>query len=219
VTLTAQGSDLRARLLAIVVIGIAFGYFEAAVVIYLRELVYPSGFSFPLVVIPVKLLVTEVCREAASLVLIVAIAALAAGRFRDRLGYLLILFGTWDIFYYVWLKVTLDWPGSLVDWDVLFLIPLPWIAPVIAPLLIAGLMVVIGVMILVASARQHEFGKPRLTAVLTLLGTAPILYSFMYDTAATLHQQMPQDYRYSLLAAGLIVYVAAFRAAYGRSPA
>jgi hypothetical protein len=217
-TLTAEGFSLRARLLTTVVIGIALGYFEAAVVIYLRELVYPSGFSFPLVVIPARMLIIEVCREAASLVLIVAIAALAARRFRERLGYFLILFGTWDIFYYVWLKITIDWPGSLVDWDVLFLIPLPWIAPVIAPLLVAGLMIVIGVMMLVASARRHEFGKPRLTAVLTLLGTAPILYSFMYDTAATLQQQMPQEYRYGLLAAGLIVYVAAFRVAYGRSP-
>lgn len=217
-TLTAEGLSLRARLLAIVVVGMALGYFEAAVVVYLRELVYPSGFSFPLVVIPVKLLIIEVCREVASLVLIVAIAALAARRFRDRLGYLLVLFGSWDILYYVWLKVTIGWPGSLVEWDVLFLIPLPWIAPVIAPLLIAGLMVVIGVAILIASARQHKFGKPRLTTVLTLLGTAPILYSFMYDTAATLNQQMPQDYRYGLLAAGLILYLAAFRAAYGRSP-
>lgn len=216
-TLTVQGSGLRARLLAIVVTGVALGYFEAAVVIYLRELVYPSGFSFPLVVLAEELLITELCREAASLVLIVAIAALAGGRFRDRLAYFLILFGTWDIFYYVWLKITIGWPGSLVDWDVLFLIPLPWIAPVIAPLLIAGLMVVIGVMVLVASARQHEFSKPRLTAVLALLGTVPILYSFIYDTAATLHQQMPRDYRYGLLAAGLILYLAAFRAAYGRS--
>ena len=215
--MTFQDSSLRTKLSATVVVGIALGYFEAAVVVYLRELFYPGGFSFPLEVIPMRLLIIEVCREAASILLIAAISVLAAQRFRDRLGYFLILFGVWDIFYYVWLKVTIDWPVSLLDWDILFLIPLPWIGPVIAPLLIANLMVGIGLAIVVVSARQHRFHSPLIAAVLVLLGTAAILYSFMYDTAATLHQQMPRDYQYGLLAAGLIVYLAAFRLACGRS--
>jgi hypothetical protein len=210
---------MRNRLLTVMVIGIALGYFEAAVVIYLRGLFYPSGFAFPLVSIPLNLLAIEIGREAASILLITAIAVLAAQRFRERLAYFLVLFGTWDIFYYIWLRVTIQWPASLLDWDVLFLIPLPWVAPVIAPVLIACMMVVIGIAILVASARQHRFRSPWLTFGLTLLGSAIILWSFMGDTGATLHQQMPQDYRYGLLAAGLIVYIAAFRLAYGRSRA
>lgn len=208
-----QSTSLRTKLLAIMVVGITLGYFEAAVVVYLRELFYPVGFSFPLKIIPMELLIIEVCREAVSILLIVAISVLVAQRFRDRFGYFLIIFGVWDIFYYVWLKVVIDWPSSLLDWDVLFLIPLPWIAPVIAPLLIANLMVGIGLAVVVISARRQRFHSPLLTTVLALAGTAAMLYSFMYDIAATLHQQMPQDYKYGLLVAGLILYLAAFRVA------
>lgn len=206
------GNDFRVKLAIAAVVGIALGYFEAAVVVYLRELFYPGGFSFPLTVIPTKLLVIEVGREIASLVLISAIATLAANRARDRLGYFLVLFGIWDITYYFWLKVTIDWPASILDWDILFLIPLPWIGPVIAPVLIACLMVGVG-MFLVGST--HRFRAPALTASLVALGTTVILYSFIHDTAATLHQQMPLDYKYWLLAIGLVFYLAAFRIANG----
>jgi len=195
-----------------VVVGIALGYFEAAVVVYLRELFYPDGFSFPLTVIPTRLLTIEIGREIASLLLIAAIAILAANRARDRLGYFLVLFGVWDIFYYVWLKVTINWPASLLDWDILFLIPLPWIGPVIAPVLIASLMVGVGVSLV---GSTHRFRSPALTTGLVALGTAVILYSFMHDTAATLDQQMPLDYKYWLLAIGLVFYLAAYRIANG----
>ena len=61
-----------------------------------------------------------------------------AGRTRTtRLGYTAVAFGVWDICYYLFLKIMCDWPKSLFDWDILFLIPLPWWAPVIAPVSIA----------------------------------------------------------------------------------
>jgi hypothetical protein len=53
-------------------------------------------------------------------------------------------FGVWDIFYYVFLKVLTGWPHSLMDWDILFLLPLPWWGPVIAPVSIAVLMILWG---------------------------------------------------------------------------
>ena len=210
--MTRPGNSFRARLLITAVVGLALGYFEAAVVVYLRELFYPDGFSFPLTVIPTRLLIIEIGREIASLVLIAAIATLAANRARDRLGYFLVLFGVWDIFYYVWLKVTIGWPASILDWDILFLIPLPWIGPVIAPVLIACLMVGVGVSLV---GSTHRFRSTGLTTSLVGLGTAVILYSFMYDTAATLDRQMPLDYQYWLLGIGLVFYLAAHRIANG----
>jgi hypothetical protein len=210
--MTQPGNDFRGKLLITAVVGVALGYFEAAIVVYLRELFYRDGFSFPLTVIPTKLLIIEIGREIASLVLIAAIAILAAKRAIDRLGYFLILFGVWDISYYLWLKVTIGWPVSIFDWDILFLIPLPWIGPVIAPVLIACLMVGVGVSLV---SSTHRFRSPSLTAGLVASGTAIILYSFMHDTAATLHQQMPLDYQYWLLGIGLILYLAAYRLANG----
>jgi len=190
--------------------GIAMGYFEAAVVVYLRELFYPGGFSFPLQAITLHLIVIELFRELATMIMIAAVAALAGRKFWEWFGYFIIIFGIWDIFYYVWLKVTIGWPASLLDWDILFLVPLPWIGPVIAPLLISILMIAGGI----AIARRYAGGSIfRLTLwswVLWIIATGVILSSFMYDTDATIHFQMPRPYLYSLLIVGLVLYIAGF---------
>ncbi len=70
-----------------------------------------------------RLVLTEIGREAATLVLIFTAAWLFGGVPQERIAYFLIIFAVWDIFYYVWLKVLLDWPATLMDWDILFLIP------------------------------------------------------------------------------------------------
>jgi hypothetical protein len=127
------------------------------------------------------------------------------------------VFGVWDIFYYLWLKVLLGWPASVFDWDVLFLIPLPWIGPVVAPLLVALAMVGCGVAICLRIAEGRPF-QPRLLAwVLGGAGMAVILLSFMVDTDATLGGLPPRDYRYELLASGLLLLLSGFAFAW-RSP-
>lgn len=207
------------RLLFVLVFGVAIAYFEAAVVVYLRELFYPDGFSFPLTPIPTRLLVVELFREISTIIILAAVAGLAARRFWERFGYFILLFGLWDIFYYVWLKMTIDWPMSIFDWDVLFLIPIPWIGPVIAPVLISTLMIICGVWITRLYARGYLFRATPLAWILSIAATSAILYSFMSDTNATLHQQMPQPYWYSLLVAGLLFYTIAFVHSYRRTTA
>ena len=103
------------RLFLILLFGVAVAYFEAAVVVYLRELFYPDGFSFPLTVIPLSLYAIELFRELATIVILITVAALAGKRFWERFGFFIILFGVWDIFYYIWLKTTINWPSSLLD--------------------------------------------------------------------------------------------------------
>ncbi len=130
------------RFCVVVVFGVAFAYIESAVVVYLRAIFYPDGFVFPLAdfgISPLweRLLLTEVGREAASLVLIFSGAWLFGYNLRQRFAYFMTIFAVWDIFYYVWLKVLLNWPASVMDWDVLFLIPLVWAAPVLAPVLVS----------------------------------------------------------------------------------
>jgi len=116
---------------------IAIAFVEAAIVVYLRKLYYPGGFGFPLKMIPQSILWIELGRELATIIMLMAVAGLIGHHFRQKLAYFAFLFGMWDIFYYVWLKIYLNWPSFLLEWNVLFLIPLPWVGPVLAPILVS----------------------------------------------------------------------------------
>jgi hypothetical protein len=210
-------AEYKARVVLVLMFGVAMAYCEAAVVVYLRELFYPEGFSMPLKLIPGRFITVEILRELATIVMLGAVAAVVGKRFWERFGYFLMLFGTWDIFYYIWLKAAIDWPSSLFDWDVLFLIPLPWIGPVIAPLVVAILMLGVGLAITNLYARGYNFRPTASAFILAAFGLLALLYSFMRDTGATLHQQPPQPYLYSLLLVGLILCLTAFVISYRSS--
>jgi hypothetical protein len=157
---------LIVRCILVMILAIAFGYIEAAVVVYLREIFHPDGFAFPLAQFPLtgrtnRLLLTEVAREAATLVLIIAGAWLSGKNSRQRFAFFMIIFALWDIFYYVFLKLILDWPASIMDWDVLFLIPVPWAGPVLAPVLVSIMMLVFAGFILYRDY-TGKFVKPSL---------------------------------------------------------
>jgi hypothetical protein len=201
----------------VAVFGAAFAFVESAVVVYLRELYYPEGFALPLKALVPRHLPVEVAREAATMIMLCSVAMMAGKKAWERFGYFLVAFGVWDIFYYLWLKVLLGWPASVFDWDVLFLIPLPWIGPVVAPLLVALAMAGCGVAICLRVAGGRPF-QPRVLAwALGGAGTAVILLSFMVDTDATLRGLPPKDYRYELLASGLLLLLSGFASAW-RSP-
>ncbi len=141
-------------LIALAALSIAFGYIEASVVVYLRAIFYPDGFVFPLAEFGIetsplwrRLLLTEIGREASTLVLIISGAYLFGRNVRERVAGFMIIFGIWDIFYYVWLKVLVDWPDSIMDWDILFLIPVTWAGPVLAPVLISVVMIIFGLIV------------------------------------------------------------------------
>ncbi len=192
------------------VFGITFGLVEASVVVYLRSLYYPDGFTFPLRLVNRGHLMVELMREAATIGMLVAVAALAGKRRWEQFGFFVIAFGVWDIFYYVWLKVFLDWPAAITDWDVLFLLPLPWIGPVLAPVLISVLMIACGILLLGRLHSAKHFAPTIVSWSLGILGTVVVLYSFVYDVDARLHMALPQPYRYSLLIAGLVLYMLSF---------
>jgi hypothetical protein len=200
-----SGSDKR-HLLWLTIFAIAFGYVEAAVVVYLRVIYYPGGFAFPLRMVSRSHIAVELAREFATIVMLASVGALAGKTRWGKFACFMIAFGVWDIFFYIWLKAILDWPASILDWDILFLLPLPWIGPVLAPVLISLLMIAAGLMIL-RHERTAIFTVPLVTWLLAIAGAAIILYSFMSDTAATLRLQMPAPYRYELFAVGLALMV------------
>ena len=85
------------RVLIAVLFSIAFGYIEAAVVVYLRAIFYPEGFIFPLTEFGngelwKRLLATEVGREAATMVLILTGARLFGANRRERFAYFMTIF-------------------------------------------------------------------------------------------------------------------------------
>jgi len=136
--------QLLKRFTMVVLLAVAFGYIEAAVVVYLREIFYPNGFGFPLTQFGLgtsplwrRLLLTEIGRETATLVLIFAASCLAGQNRQQRCAFFLAIFAVWDISFYGWLKILINWPTSLLDWDILFLIPIPWASPVLAPMLVS----------------------------------------------------------------------------------
>jgi hypothetical protein len=146
------------QLIIIAIFAIAFGFVEAAVVVYLRaatgllpgytgtlsELQHSSvGYhqEQSLSQFPESLLTIETSREAATIVMLISVAMLAASRTSARWAAFLWAFALWDIAYYTGLWATVRWPASLTDLDVLFLIPVPWIAQVWFPLLVSGLTV------------------------------------------------------------------------------
>ncbi len=189
-----------------VLFAVAMGYFEGTIVVYLRELYYPEGFSFPLRPVTARILLIELAREAATIVMLGAVSFLAGKRRWERFGYFLILFGIWDIFYYIWLRIVIGWPLSIYDFDILFLIPVPWVGPVIAPSLVAIVMTIAGIVITRFEFFGFRFRATRGAWILAFAATTAILYSFMRDPDAGFGRAEPEPYRYTLLAAGIVCY-------------
>jgi hypothetical protein len=189
---------------------VAFAFVEASVVIYLRALYYPEGFAFPLKLIPAGYLRVEIAREAATIIMLATTGIIAGWKPWERFGFFLFAFGIWDVAFYAWLLVTVGWPATPFDWDILFLIPLPWIGPVIAPVVISVLMILCGGVTVLRSAGERHFRPGAVSWLLGTAGTAFILVSFMIDTDAGMRGAMPAPYNYGMLAAGLIAYAAGF---------
>ncbi len=204
-----MNKSLTKKILIVFLFGIAFAYIEAAVVAYLRTIYYPNGFHFPLIMHYDRNLTIEFFREFATLVILVSSSWLLSRKFWEGFGYFIIIFGVWDIFYYVWLKVIIDWPAAIADPDILFLIPVPWIGPVYSAVLISLAMIIIGIDILKLFEKGYDVKPKLLHWLLVLAGSAVILYSFMNDADAGFHQKLPKPYEWYLLAAGLVMYAIA----------
>ena len=168
------------KLLPITFFAIALAFIEAVVVVYLRELYYPEGFYFPLKLMPPGILLTEVLREIAAIVAIAAVS-LANGKNRiAKLAIFLFIFGVWDVFYYVWLKALINWPESLLTWDILFLIPVTWVAPVLAPVIVSIVMIIMAISILYIQTKTES--PVKFNRTLFILGAVVIFISFIWNT-------------------------------------
>lgn len=171
----------RRLLIIITAFAIAMAFLEAAVVIYLREILNPDGFDFPLSPISGSLALTEILREVATMVMLVCIGMLAARRFSTGFAWFIYSFAIWDIFYYVFLWMLLGWPQSLMTWDVLFLIPCTWTGPVLSPVLVSLTMILLALLILIRAERGSESRIPGRIWMGLILGSLVLITAFVFD--------------------------------------
>lgn len=222
--------NTRTCWLVVGLFAVAMAWVEAAVVYYLRTLVdriepyQPNPLP-----IATGLGEAELIRELATLTMIFTVGWLAGATWRSRFGFMGIAFGIWDIFYYVFLKVMTDWPKAIDDWDILFLLPLPWWGPVWAPTSVALLMILWGTFVTQfehASGQAESLWKP---VAVGCMGIALALYVFMADAiriadqgAVALRTMLPVEFDWPLFSVALalmaVPVVDAGRTALRRAP-
>ncbi len=180
---TVQKSTSKAgkSLIALTIFGIAMGLLEAAVVVYLRQLYYPEGLTLPLKPASSTLLLIESSRELATLVMLITAAIAVGENALQSFAYFLYMFGIWDIFYYVFLTVFLDWPASILTWDVLFFVPVLWVSPVLAPIICSLTMIVFGCITVLLQQKGAHIKIKGVDWALFISGAVVIFYSFIKD--------------------------------------
>lgn len=196
---------------------------------YLRTIYYPidkGGFQFPLLTMDQivamgddhwRRLLVELGRELSTLVMLATMGIVAGKNRREMWAYFLVGFGVWDIFFYLWLKLLLDWPASIMTWDLLFLLPVPWVSPVLAPALVSTVMIVSGVIIL----RCESVNRPLRTTWadwMLFAGSGLIVVaSFCWDYENIMNGGLPNPFNWPLFVVGLLTGVAEFGAVIWRN--
>lgn len=214
--------SLRNRIFWLVAFSVAMGFLEAAVVVYLRELYYPNGFGFPLILMSDTNAVVELLREGATIIMLLGIGMLAGRTPNERFSFFLSSFAIWDIFYYVFLKAFLDWPDSFLTWDILFLIPVPWIGPVIDPIIISLTMILLSGCLVyrdqesIANKLNWKEWSLLITGSLVVIGSwiwEYLVYSLsLTNPAAAINTFVPQTYSWMFfwLGEGLLLLAIVF---------
>ena len=106
------------------------------------------------------------------------------------------------------------WPTSLLDWVILFLLPLPWWGPVVAPASIALLMIAWGTLATASPDPSPSRSESRLWPVAGL-GAALALYVFMADALRAVpdgldavRMVLPETFNWSLFLVALALMAA-----------
>jgi hypothetical protein len=174
-------SKLKRQLWWVIAFSIAMGFLETAVVVYLRLLYYPNGFQFPLVPMHDYVGLVEIFREAATVIMLIGVGVLAGKNTSQRVAFFLLSFAIWDLFYYVFLKVILDWPSSWLTWDILFLIPAPWVGPVLSAVIAALTMTGYAAVILIQEFRGQSKEINTREWLCISAGSLIVIISWMWD--------------------------------------
>ncbi len=170
------------RLLCVTLFAIAMGFLEAICVVYLRGKLFSPGTDTQEIVAQLGRFGIEHIREACTIVMLMTVAWLAAFNVRTRTAMFFLMFGVWDITYYIGLRVFTGWPDSILEWDCLFLMPVPWFGPVLAPVLISVLMIASCVLLILREAAGSRLRITLPALALVGLGFCLWYWSFVKDS-------------------------------------
>jgi len=181
-------SELK-TLVWVSIFSVAMGFLETAVVVYLRELYYPDNVLFPLAQMSSSVIITELIREAATIIMLIGIGYLAGRKFITSFAWFIYSFAIWDIFYYIFLKLILNWPESLLTWDILFLLPTIWTGPVIAPVITSITMILLawGIVYFNQKIEGLKLNKPEWFFL--ILGSGVLIIGFSWDYSTYILEQ------------------------------
>jgi len=175
-------NNVKKNLIFLLIFGIGMGFLEAIVVFYIRYIYYPEGFSFPLAMMSKEIYIAELIREICTIIMLFSISIIAGKNRLQIVAYFLFSFAIWDIFYYIALKLFLNWPPSLLTWDVLFFIPIIWIGPVIAPIICSFTMILFSSIILFMQDKKIDFKITKIEWLFLGLGSLFIFITFIWDS-------------------------------------
>ena len=206
---------------ALVGFGVSFAYVEAAVVVYLRTVYEPlqqsihpgtaSGELFPAMTLEeltattpqgLRLLKVELGRELATMVMLASFGLAVGGRPLRQFAAFMAAFGVWDIAFYAWLRLLIGWPATLWTWDMLFLLPVPWSSPVIAPMIVAATMTVCGLHTIARDAAGDPVSPGWLGWAAVVAGGALIYLAFVGNSRLVASGGVPTRFDWPLFSAG-----------------
>ncbi len=215
----------------LVLFSIAFGYLEASVVVYGRTIYTPLQHElmagrpmndlFPLIDSELlqtrapeafRMLLMEIAREAATLLMLAAVALMSTRTRSAAAAAYAVAFGVWDITFYLFLRLLTGWPASFTTWDLLFLLPLPWVGPVWSPVVVALSLIVGGTLALWRPLTLGPRDWAGFLAACTLIMTA-----FMWDFRGMLAGELPVHFQWPLFWSGELLGIATFVLAWRRS--
>jgi hypothetical protein len=185
-----MGSSIIKTIFWVIIFSIAMAFLESAVVVYLRALYYPEGFAFPLKIIDPKIGVTEFIREIATLIMLLGIGIMSGRKNIERFAFFILSFAVWDIFYYVFLKLLLNWPQSLFTWDILFMIPVAWVGPVLAPVINSITMILLAFIIIYFVETKGKAEAGVFSWMLLILGSLVVILTYTLDYGIFMLQKM-----------------------------
>ena len=219
----------KRTVVGLLLFGTSFGYLEAAVVSYLRALhepvvqrIYPGrapGDLFPLLTleqiqsaapVQMKTLAIEIGREAATIAMLAAIALVCARNAGQWAAAFVVAFGVWDIAFYLFLKLLLEWPASMFTWDILFLVPVPWVGPVLAPVLVSVAMITAGIWHLRRDTLEDPVRIGPLNWAGLLAGAVVIVVSFAMDYRNIMAGGMPHPFQWGVFGLGMALGVGSY---------
>jgi len=199
------------RTTAVVIYAAAMAYLESATVVYLqRALAIKPGVIFPLHSQNSLggLAGIEVGREIATLVMLVSVGWIVGKSALERLAWTAVAFGVWDMGYYFFLWIFIGWPKSLGTYDLLFLIPVPWVGPVWAPVVVSIALILFGLHVARRARMKERMKIGGVQGILIAVGGLVVVFSFTLHFRSIINGAVPTSFPWPIFATGLVVAVA-----------